>query len=141
MIDFLTIILLVFGVLQIILFFKMWGMTNDVDKIREKLEVQPELEDQIITEAQIHALNGEKDEAFKLYTKAFHKSVIELYNKTIKEYGDEDNMGYKERNEYYQSEYNKVVKYFTARVEKLGMKLDAENFNSYEKIYSIICKS
>ncbi len=28
MIDFLTIILLIFGVLQIILFFKVWGMTN-----------------------------------------------------------------------------------------------------------------
>ena len=38
MIDFLTTILLVFGVLQIILFFKMWGMTNDVAKIKELLE-------------------------------------------------------------------------------------------------------
>ncbi|WP_300699091.1 hypothetical protein [Bacteroides sp.] len=141
MIDFLSIILLIFGVLQIILFFKMWGMTNDVDKIREKLEVQPEMEDQIITEAQIHALNGENGEAFKLYTKAFHKSLIELYNKTIKEYGDEDNMSYKERNEYYQSEYNKVVKYFLKRVDKIGIKLDVEKFNSYEKIHFIICKS
>lgn len=37
MIDFLTIILLVFGVLQIILFFKMWRMTNDVSKIKDLL--------------------------------------------------------------------------------------------------------
>lgn len=36
MIDFLTIILLVFGVLQIILFFKIWGMTNDIKEIRNK---------------------------------------------------------------------------------------------------------
>ena len=36
MIDFLTIILLVFGVLQIILFFKVWGMTNDIKEIRNK---------------------------------------------------------------------------------------------------------
>lgn len=36
MIDFLTIVLLVFGVLQIILFFKMWGMTNDIKEIRNK---------------------------------------------------------------------------------------------------------
>ncbi|WP_294590720.1 hypothetical protein [uncultured Bacteroides sp.] len=40
MIDFLTIILLVFGVLQIILFFKMWGMTNDVNKITKKLQCE-----------------------------------------------------------------------------------------------------
>ena len=36
MIDFLTIILLIFGVLQIILFFKIWGMTNDIREIRSK---------------------------------------------------------------------------------------------------------
>lgn len=34
--DFLTIILLIFGVLQIILFFKVWGMTNDIKEIRNK---------------------------------------------------------------------------------------------------------
>lgn len=38
MIDMLTIILLIFGVLQIILFFKMWLMTNDVCKITKKLQ-------------------------------------------------------------------------------------------------------
>ena len=36
MIDFLTIILLIFGVPQIILFFKVWGMTNDIKEIRNK---------------------------------------------------------------------------------------------------------
>lgn len=32
----LGIIMLVFGILQIILFFKIWGMTNDVRKIKER---------------------------------------------------------------------------------------------------------
>ena len=36
MVDFLTIILLIFGVLQIILFFKIWGMTNDVKRLTNK---------------------------------------------------------------------------------------------------------
>ncbi|RGX84511.1 MULTISPECIES: hypothetical protein [Bacteroides] len=36
MIDLLTIILLIFGVLQIILFFKVWGMTNNIKDIRNK---------------------------------------------------------------------------------------------------------
>ena len=40
MIDFLTIVLLVFGVLQIILFFKIWGMTNDVNRITKKLQCE-----------------------------------------------------------------------------------------------------
>lgn len=36
MIDFLTIVLLIFGVMQIILFFKVWGMTNDIKEMRNK---------------------------------------------------------------------------------------------------------
>ncbi|WP_196039576.1 hypothetical protein [Bacteroides nordii] len=141
MIDFLTIILLVFGVLQIILFFKIWGMTNNINKIKEELELRPKMDDQLITEAQLKALNGEKDQAFRLYQQAFHKNVIEVFNKTINEYGEEDNMDYKERNEYYQLEYNKVGKYFSKRVRKLGLELELDKFNSYDKTYSIICKS
>lgn len=33
MLNFVGIIIIVFGILQIILFFKVWGMTNDVDKL------------------------------------------------------------------------------------------------------------
>lgn len=36
MISFVGIVALVFGVLQIILFFKLWGMTNDIKEIKEK---------------------------------------------------------------------------------------------------------
>lgn len=38
LLTFTGIIMMVFGVLQIILFFKMWMMTNDVRKIKEKLK-------------------------------------------------------------------------------------------------------
>lgn len=36
MTEFVTIILLIFGVLQIILFVKIWGMTNDVKRLANK---------------------------------------------------------------------------------------------------------
>ena len=35
---FVNFILIVFGILQIILFFKIWGMTNDTEKIRGVFE-------------------------------------------------------------------------------------------------------
>ena len=45
--TFMTIVFLVFGILQIILFFKIWGMTNNVKKIKEAfleyLLVKPDL--------------------------------------------------------------------------------------------------
>lgn len=37
MVTFMAIVFLVFGILQIILFFKIWGMTNNVKKIKNKL--------------------------------------------------------------------------------------------------------
>lgn len=37
MIEFVSIIGIVFGILQIVLFFKVWGMTNDVNKIATQL--------------------------------------------------------------------------------------------------------
>ena len=36
--EFLSIVMLVFGILQIILFFKIWGMTNDISRIRSIIE-------------------------------------------------------------------------------------------------------
>lgn len=34
---FITVLFIVFGILQIILFFKLWGMTNDVRAMKEKM--------------------------------------------------------------------------------------------------------
>lgn len=56
MIDFLIIILLISGVLQII-FFKVWGMTNDVRKIKNKTVNS-------FNEAHKQIILGNKDKAF-----------------------------------------------------------------------------
>lgn len=137
---FFSVILIIFGVLQIILFFKIWGMTNDVSKIKGKLEENLN-DDAILLKAQLFALDGKKQQSFELYKESFHKSIIELFNKTISHFGDKDNLDYKERNEYYKSEYKKVVKYYIKRTDKLGLKLDSERFDSYEKVHSCICDS
>ena len=34
--TFIILIILIFGILQLILFFKIWGMTNDIREIKEK---------------------------------------------------------------------------------------------------------
>ena len=87
MIDFLSIVLLIFGVLQIILFFKLWIMTNNVNRIKNKVEKHLNKEDGTMIEAQIKALDGRNEEAFALYQRSFYLSVINLYNKTVTEYG------------------------------------------------------
>lgn len=140
LLQFTSIVMIAFGILQIILFFKIWGMTNDVSKIKGKLEENIN-DDAILLKAQLLALNGDKQQSFELYKESFHKSRIELFNKTIFQFGDKDNFDYEERNEYYKSEYKKVVKYYIKRTDKLSMKLDSERFDSYEKVHSYICES
>ena len=34
--TFIILIILIFGILQLILFFKIWGMTNDIREIKER---------------------------------------------------------------------------------------------------------
>ena len=144
-ITFTGVVMIVFGILQIILFFKIWAMTNNVREIKGKLEENIS-DDAILLKAQLFALDGDKQQSFNLYKESFHKSIIELFNKTISEFGDKDNLDYKERNEYYKSEYKKVVKYYIYHLNPVyyltfGIKLDTEKFDSYEKIHSLICES
>ena len=75
---FVSIVIIIFGVLQILLFFKLWEMTNDVKKI--SLKQPPSKEDELIDEAQLLCLDGEKEKAFKCYKQAFFISISELYN-------------------------------------------------------------
>ena len=41
--ELIAIILVIFGILQIILFFKVWGMTNDTDTIKRMLNLRNRL--------------------------------------------------------------------------------------------------
>lgn len=43
----LVVIMMIFGILQIILFFKVWGMTNNVKKIKDKI-ISPSISTSII---------------------------------------------------------------------------------------------
>lgn len=70
MIDFLTIVLLVFGALQIILFFKVWKMTNDVKFIWKKIE-----NTDFLADACVSYIKGNLEETEKLVNEAFLQEV------------------------------------------------------------------
>ena len=108
---FASIAIIVFGVLQIILFFKLWEMTNDVKKIG--LKHSPSKEDELIDEAQLLCLDGEKENAFKCYKQAFFISISELYNNISQKY----NVALKEdRKEIWESNYPNIVRFFSKRM-------------------------
>lgn len=83
-------VLIVFGILQIILFFKVWGMTNDVKKIKNTVlkDICPG-----ISPAKIEFIMGNKEKAKEMAYKEFILDVYELYmnvskNKLISEEQD-----------------------------------------------------
>ena len=134
MIDVLSIIILIFSILQIILFFKVWVMTNNVNAIKSCIVQKQTVEDLLIREAQILTLKGEIEEARLRYFRALYLSVIELYEKAQKEYETQEDM----KNEFYENKYKNIVRYFEERLSKIGGTLDKEKFDSFKKVNTLI---
>ncbi len=69
--ELVSIILIVFGILQIILFFKIWGMTNDTDQIKRMLNLRNRL-------SFFHKLPPKcKDTKGNVYfVRGFHEDII-----------------------------------------------------------------
>nr|DAZ12325.1 MAG TPA: HemY protein N-terminus [Caudoviricetes sp.] len=81
MLNFISFIIVVVSVLQIVLFFKIWKMTNDVRKIKKKIDADLEIDrtDKI----RIALLKGDKQKAIELLT---DKLATELVRKSNEEY-------------------------------------------------------
>lgn len=70
---------LVVAILQIILFFKIWGMTNDVKRIKEKMI--PKLSESITEELNILHLMGKDDECEELILRDFYHKLSECLHR------------------------------------------------------------
>jgi hypothetical protein len=77
---FIAIVLLIFGVLQIILFFKIWGMTNRVSSIDDKLVSS--IDEKLKSEKgyYFYMLSGEKEKAFIYLKEKIISRFLELLN-------------------------------------------------------------
>ena len=73
---------------QVILIIKIWMMTGDVRKIRQKLN-EPQAENRKITEAQLKSSGRKNRRSLYLYKEAYYYSVVtffnELENKNLKD--------------------------------------------------------
>jgi len=136
---FVSIVIIVFGILQIILFFKIWGMTNNVLYVKKVAEKQKFEKDTLIREAQLYAMDGNYERAISYYQKAFHLGVIELYENIVSIYGNKkDNQV---RDDVYMKKYKFVASYYEKRINKInGQLLDKEKYDSFDKVDSIISK-
>ena len=82
LIQFTGIVMIAFGILQIILFFKIWGMTNNVKRIWKKIDNKDFLSD-----ACVSYIKGNLEETERLANEAFLQEVAFL-SKSSESYED-----------------------------------------------------
>lgn len=98
---FISIIAIVVGVLQIVLLFKIWVMTNDVKKIKKKMDADIEIDR--IDKIRIALLKGDKQKAIELLT---DKLATELVKKSSEEFVTPEEI--KDIKEKYAKEFAKL---------------------------------
>jgi hypothetical protein len=106
---FCSIVIFVFAVLQIILFFKVWGMTDDVKKLKQKFVggEMPDSNEYISHKVMLLQLEGKDEDAFEflnhnLYNKftAYIHHIAQLTTPTKYSIKNGECYGYYENEEY-----------------------------------------
>lgn len=128
MYEFLSIVLLIFGVLQIMLFFKMWGMTNDIKKIKNKYlkEGYPSGS----SPAKIEFIIGNKEKAKEMAYKEFISEVYKLYVDISK------NRIMSEEQEYLK-EFEKLERKFRESYGDVSSSIQFSEFSTFENVKKI----
>jgi hypothetical protein len=98
-ITLISVVLVIWGILEIILFFKIWGMTNDVEKLKNKLIEGQSKDKDVYGNMLVGALRrdvrnlyylGKKDEAFDLLNKYLYYKLVNMVD-TYSIYRDKEN--------------------------------------------------
>lgn len=119
-----SIVIIVFGILQIILFFKTWGMANDVATIKKSL---PNTETDL-SEARLEFIIGNIDKAKDLAKREFIVDVFHIYKKTVN--------GRIFKGEY-ATHFNSIENKYRNAFKDASTFINFEDFSSFDKAVKI----
>ena len=128
---FVSIVIIVFGILQIILFFKLWGMTNDVKKIRKSL---PNVSSDL-SPAKMEFIIGNTDNAKEMLKKEFVLDVYESYMKIVKENTEVTDPSVMEKE--YSIDYDRLKRVYKGRFKDIIDDVDFERYSTFVKAKSV----
>lgn len=119
-----SVIMIVFGVLQIILFFKVWGMTNDTRKIKNTVLANGYPSN--ISPAKIEFALGNAEKARQMAKREFICDVYKVYfivssNKLMDEQQE------------YTRKFNDLEKEYKERFDNASSFIEFDNFSNFEK--------
>ncbi|MBD8389621.1 hypothetical protein [Dysgonomonas sp. BGC7] len=115
-----SVIVAVFAVLQIILFFKLWGMTNHVKEMKEAVEINSLFNN--MWKVRRALFKGDKRKAKELLDDAFITEIM-LFTR----YSKENFSSIPQIIEYFQKIYDKHGFEMPEELSKLTSRKDAEN--------------
>lgn len=128
---FVSIVIIVFGILQVILFFKLWGMTNDVKKIRKSL---PNVSSDL-SPAKMEFIIGNTDKAKEMLKKEFVLDVYESYMKIVKENTEVTDPSVMEKE--YSIDYDRLKRVYKGRFKDIIDDVDFERYSTFVKAKSV----
>lgn len=128
MFTFVGIIIIVFGILQIILFFKMWIMTDNVKKIKDAIQISGYPSG--VSPAKVEFILGNTEKAKEMATKEF---IIDIY----KIYAEVCNHVYTEPE--YIEKFNDLEKEYKTKFDNTSSFIDFEKFSTYDKAQKVFC--
>ena len=119
-------IIIIFGVLQIILFFKIWIMTDDVTKIKNTIQANGYPNG--ISPAKFELAMGNIEKAKELATREFISDIYKIYSNVLKS-----------ENEEYVKRFNVIEQEYRAKFDNISSFIDFEKFSTYDKAQKIFC--
>ena len=123
MFTFVGIIIIVFGILQIILFFKLWGMTNDIKKMKNEFVGS---DSECLKRMQLNKAILKEDK-----NKITEILFEELFNK-LQSYYD-SSLEFSGGKEYFASKISDLKKEYKEKYSKYGINFP-ESFNNIEQL-------
>ena len=124
--NFIGWIIIIFGVLQIILFFKIWIMTDDVTKIKNTIQANGYPNG--ISPAKFELALGNIEKAKELATREFISDIYKIYSNVLKS-----------ENEEYVKRFNVIEQEYRAKFDNISSFIDFEKFSTYDKAQKIFC--
>ena len=91
--EFVSLLMIVFGVLQIILFFKIWGATNDIDKLKSTICDKTHSVDRDRYLRKMHLLN-KINEAEDFLNERCSEEIITIYDECTRNANVENEVWY-----------------------------------------------
>ena len=124
--NFIGWIIIIFGALQIILFFKIWIMTDDVTKIKNTIQANGYPNG--ISPAKFELAMGNIEKAKELATREFISDIYKIYSNVLKS-----------ENEEYVKRFNVIEQEYRAKFDNISSFIDFEKFSTYDKAQKIFC--